>query len=68
MKAICLIVVTGGVAYSHAPEHVDVRIADLDNADAGDDLETLPRGVGFEKLVEDAGLEEGLDFEWEDQS
>ena len=31
MKAIGLVVVCGGVAYAHAPDHVDLRIVDTDN-------------------------------------
>lgn len=66
MKAIALIVVKGGVAEAYAPEHVDVRIVDLDNAMAGDDTNTgLPEGIGFEELAVEAGLEVGDDFYWE---
>ena len=67
MKAICLVVVDGGVAYTYAPEHVDVRMVDADNIEAGDEPTVLPRGVGFEKLVEDAGLTEGPFFIWEEE-
>jgi hypothetical protein len=67
VKAICLVVVDGGVAYTYAPEHVDVQLIDLDNIDAGDPPTVLPRGVGFEKLVEEAGLSEGTYFVWEAQ-
>lgn len=66
MKAIALVVVCGGVAEVYAPEHVDVRVVDLDNAMAGDDTNTgLPRGIGFEELAADAGLEVGDGFYWE---
>lgn len=64
MKAIALVVVRGGVAEAFAPEHVDVRIVDLDNATAGDDT-GLPVGIGFEELAVEAGLEAGDDFYWE---
>lgn len=64
-KAAALIVVSGGVAEAVAPEHVDVRIIDCDNIEAGDELEELPRGVGFEHLVEQAELRVGRDFNWE---
>lgn len=62
MKAIALIVVKGGFAYSYAPEHVDVRVVDLD---CDDHAEGLPPGIGFEELAEEAGLEAGEDFTWE---
>ncbi len=65
-KAIALVVVTGGCAEAYEPEHVDVRVIDLDNVKAGDDVVKLPRDVGFEKLVDDAGLVAGIDFDWED--
>ena len=45
MKAIALVVVLGGVAYDIAPDHVDVRIVDLDNKDDGPVV--LPAGIGF---------------------
>lgn len=65
MKAIALVVVRGGVAEVYAPEHVDVRVVDLDNIESGDDPEPLPPGIGFEELAEGAGLEPGKDFAWE---
>lgn len=67
MKAIALIVVQGGVAYAYAPEHVDIRIIDRDDIEAGDGevLYELPPGVGFEELAKEAGLEVGEDFAWE---
>jgi hypothetical protein len=68
MKAICLIVVHGGVSEVFTPKHVDCQVIDLDDIDEGGDPQSLPRGVGFEKLVRDAALEEGTDFVWEEQS
>ena len=65
MKAIALVVVLGGVAYTYAPDHVDVRIIDLDNIRDGDDPEPLPRECGFEELVNKAMLEAGTDYYWE---
>lgn len=65
MKAIALVVVRGGVADVYAPEHVDVRVVDLDNIKAGDDPEPLPQGVGFEVLADWATLEPGLHYYWE---
>lgn len=64
MKAICLVVVAGGVAEEYTPEHVDCRIVDCDNIGAGDEPAELPRGMGFEALVERAGLTEGEDYVW----
>ena len=58
MKAIALIVVKGGVAYAYAPDHVDVRIVELDL----DWKEKLPAGVGFEELVAEAGVEKYVEF------
>ena len=65
MKAIALIMTCKGVAYAYAPEHVDVRIIDRDDIEAGDDPVALPQDVGFEALVEQAGLEAGTDYYWE---
>lgn len=65
MKAIALVVVHNGVAEVYAPEHVDVRVVDLDNTSTGDDPEPLPQDVGFDELVEEAGLEAGLHYYWE---
>ena len=53
MKAIALIVVNRGFAYTYAPDHVDVRVVDRDIAWK----EKLPAGVGFEELVAAAGVE-----------
>lgn len=66
MKAICLVVVSGGVAYTYHPLHVECQVVDQDNIrDAGEGPTELMRGVGYEQLVIDAGLEEGVDFTWE---
>ena len=65
MKAIALVHVQGGVAYTQAPDHVDIRTIDSDNIKAGDPPVELPRGIGFEKLVEFEGLEEGKHYVWE---
>lgn len=52
-----------GSAYLYSPEHVDLRLVDLDNQEArGDPPTELPKGVGFEKLVEDAEVEENVRF------
>lgn len=58
MKAIALIVVSGDLAYAYAPDHVDVRIVELDL----DWKEKLPAGVGFEELVAEAGVEKYVEF------
>ena len=65
MKAITLVIVHGGVADVAAPAHVDVRVIDQDNIAAGDGPTELPRDIGFEALVEEAGMVEGNDFVWE---
>ena len=64
MKAIALIVVQGGVAEEFAPEHVDVRIVDIDNikASAPGTKVFLPSDIGFEELVFDASVEEYVEF------
>lgn len=64
MKACCLVVVRGGVAYTYQPEHVDCRSVDLDMNESGGTLEEIPRGVGFEELVREAAMRPGQDFEW----
>lgn len=62
MKAICLVVVKGGVADVYEPEHVDCRVVDLDDVEAGSDPVVLPAGVGFEALAKRANLTRGVDF------
>lgn len=62
MKAIGLVVVSGGVAEAYTPLHVNVVIVDVDNIEAGDDPVELPAGVGFEALVKLAGVEEFVKF------
>jgi len=58
MKAIALIVVNKGFADTYAPDHVDVRVVDLDIGWK----EKLPAGVGFEELVAEAGVEKYVEF------
>ena len=59
MKAICLVVVSGGVAECYEPAHVDCRIVDLDDLRAGGKPVSLPAGIGFEELAQRAGLTNG---------
>ena len=61
MKSIALVIVAGGVADVVQPPHVDVRVVDLDNIEAGDGPIELPDNIGFEELVAEAGLEVGVD-------
>lgn len=61
MKAIALVVVSGGVAYEYAPPHVDCRVVDRDNIEAGDGPIELPAGIGYEELAKEAGLDVGTD-------
>ncbi len=68
MKAIALVVVSGGVAEVYEPEHVDVRVVDLDYIAAGEEPCFLPAGVGFEALVERTDLVEGKDYTWEQRA
>lgn len=65
MRAISLVVVHGGTAYVYEPIHVDTRVIDLDNLEAGDPAVKLPSGVGFEELVKQAGLELGTQVTFE---
>ena len=65
IPAIGLVVVRGGVAALFSPSHVDLRLVDIDNIKAGDEKETLPMGIGFEKLVSDAGIQEYVTFDLE---
>ena len=62
IPAIGLVVVRGGVAESYTPRHTCVRIVDMDNLGAGEPLVQLPVGLGFEELVEEAGVEEYVVF------
>ncbi len=64
-RAPALVVVSGGVAETYAPAHVDVRLVDMDNIRTGDAPPTLPAGVGFERLCEEAGLEIGKEVMFE---
>lgn len=61
-KAIALVVVQGGVAEVYQPPHVDVRIVDIDNIERGDGPAELPKGVGFEELALEAGLQREVKF------
>jgi phage FluMu protein Com len=63
-KAVGLVVVLGGVAYTYAPEHVDIRVVDMDNLEDPDEKTKvqLPAGVGFEHLVSEAEVVEYIDF------
>ena len=58
MKAIALIVINKGFANTYAPDHVDVRVVDLDIGWK----EKMPAGVGFEELVAEAGVEKYVEF------
>lgn len=62
MKAVCLVVVSGGVAECYEPRHVDCRIVDLDDLAAGGKPVGLPSGIGFEDLAVEAGLLNGTHF------
>jgi hypothetical protein len=62
MKAIGLVVVDGGIAYSYAPMHVYIRTVNIDAVKAGVEKIQLPTGVGFEHLVDQAGVREYVDF------
>ena len=61
-KAIGLVVVLRGFADVYEPRHVDVRVVDIDNIKAGDGPALLPKGIGFEELVADAGIEDYVKF------
>lgn len=61
MKAVCLVVVSGGVAECYEPAHVDCRIVDLDDLHAGGKPVSLPAGMGFDELAKQAGLKNGKD-------
>ena len=67
MKAIALVIVHSGFADIAAPEHVDVRVIDQDNIEAGDAPPEIPRGIGFEHELDRSGMEEGKDYTWEDR-
>lgn len=63
IKAIGLVVVTGGQASAYYPRHVDIRIVDVDCIVRGDGPECLPIGIGFEELVVEAGIEKYVFFD-----
>ena len=63
-----LVVVQGGIAEAFQQEGVEVRIVDLDNQNAGDPIEVLPEGVGYEALVEEAKLNAGEDVLFEKET
>ena len=62
MMAISLTVVYRGVAETYAPDHVDARVVDCDNLHRDGDTVLLPKGVGFEELVAQAGVEKYVKF------
>lgn len=72
IPAIGLVVVYRGVADLFSPSHVDLRLVDIDTIqryEAGDGVATLPLGIGFEKLVSDAGIQKYVVFNlepWQD--
>ena len=67
-RPVALVVVSGGVATEYSQDAY-VRILDVDNIKAGDGPIDLPKGVGFEELVKDAGVEGYATFvEWKDCS
>jgi len=66
MKAIGLVTVLGGVAYITQPEHVDIRLVDLDNVGEGGGPVRLPAGIGFEELAGLADLVVGVDVIFEE--
>lgn len=69
IPAIGLVVVKGGVAELFSPSHVDLRLVDIDDIKAGDDKEELPMAIGFEELVDEAGIREYVTFDlepWQD--
>lgn len=61
-KAIGLVVVQGGVAEPYAPEHVDLQVVDLDNLKDTGEKAYLPPGLGFEFLVDEAGISDQVTF------
>jgi len=63
-KAVALVVVLGGVAYTYAPRHVDIRVVDMDNLEDPDEKHKvqLPAGVGFEHLAEEACVNDYIEF------
>lgn len=63
MKNIVLVVVEGGVAHVHALSDTEVVVVDVDNIGSGDALPVIKKGIGFERLVEMAGVEAYVTFE-----
>jgi hypothetical protein len=61
--ATVLVVVSGGVAEVYTWPHVEAHVIDVDNIKAGDPKPVLPRGRGFEELVEEAGVRRYVRFE-----
>jgi len=62
-----LIVVKGGVAEIYQPRHARAILVDCDDISQGGDLFELPKGIGFEKLVQEAGLVKGKHYKWEEE-
>jgi len=61
-KALCLVVVSGGVAEYFAPDFVDCRVVDLDNSAVSEAKDQVPHTDGWKALIAQAGLTEGDDF------
>lgn len=66
MPAIGLVVVEDGFARTCAPQHVDLRVINLDQIKLREEEPVLlPRDIGFEHLVDSfGGLEEGVHYRW----
>ena len=63
--AIVLVLIRGGCAYPYS-NNATVKIVDADSIWEGEDPKVkLPRGVGFEELVQEAGCEDSVEFEGE---
>ena len=65
IPAIGLVVVGEGTVSVFAPDHVDLRIVFLSDIQAGR-TPVLPMAIGFETLVDQAGLLGNIAFELKD--
>jgi hypothetical protein len=63
VKAIALVVIEDGCAVAYAPDHVDVRIIDLDGMKSDPAPYALPAQVGFEELAVKAKVRKHVVFE-----
>jgi len=62
MKAIELVMRIHGKIYAYMPEHVDIRIVDVNAIEAGEPKTQLPLGMDFKHLVAVTAIDDYVEF------